>query len=181
LSESLTGCAKTQFLFYEFLELQDGGAVMKNDLTGMIADFVFRSAPDLASRLEYQAEALDEAKCIDPVIGRWVDENDSKYLLSAFALNDNDFAERFPAVERTTGSDRQQVIAALEEHFEHCRHCSLKRGYDLELDARVKKACRQNSAVLLQILEEDEAESSTKDEQRILKLEPARSCRTLPG
>jgi hypothetical protein len=130
---------------------------MKNDLTNVIADFVFKSAPDLASRLESQAEALDEAKCTNPVLGKWIDENDVKYLLSTFALNDKDFAEKFPATAPTTSAERRQVVAALEEHFEHCQHCSLKRAYDLELDARIKQACQQNSDFLLQMLEEDEA------------------------
>ncbi|HKY05937.1 MAG TPA: hypothetical protein VJQ56_13665 [Blastocatellia bacterium] len=147
---------------------------MKNDLTDVIAAFVFRSAPDLASRLEAQAEALDEAKCNNPVIGRWVDENDVKYLLSAFALNDKDFAERFPAMAHTSKAERQQVIAVFEEHFEHCKHCSLKRGYDLEMDARIKQACKQNSDFLLQMLEEEDAEPSKEDEHPGLQFEPVR-------
>lgn len=147
---------------------------MKNDLTDVIADFVFKSAPDLASRLESQAEALDEAKCSNPVLGRWIDENDVKYLLSTFALNDQDFAEKFPAMAHTTKAERQRVVAALEEHFEHCTHCSLKRGYDLELDARIKQACQQNSDFLLQILEEEETEPSKEDEHPDLELVTAR-------
>lgn len=131
----------------------------KADLIDLIADLVFKSAPDLASRLEAQAEALDEAKCINPVIGRWVDENDVKYLLNTFALNDKDFAERFPAMAHTSGVERQRVIAALGEHFEHCKHCSLKRGYDLELDARIKQASRQNSDLLLRLMADDQATS----------------------
>ena len=147
---------------------------MKNDLTNVIADFVFRSAPDLASRLEAQAEALAEAKCINPVIGRWVDENDVKYLLSTFGLNDKDFAERFPAMAHTSRAERERVVAALEEHFEQCQHCSLKRGYDLELDARIKQACQKNSDFLLQVLREDEAESPKEDDHPSMELEPAR-------
>ena len=147
---------------------------MKNDLTDVIADFVFNSAPDLASRLESQAEALDEAKCSSPVLGRWIDENDVKYLFSTFALNDKDFAEKFPAMAHTTVTERQRVVAALEKHFEHCQHCSLKRGYDLELDARINQACQQNSAFLLQMLNEDETEPSTEDEHPGLELEPVR-------
>jgi hypothetical protein len=130
---------------------------MKPNLTDLIADFVFKSAPDLASRLEAQAEALDEAKCINPLIGRWVDEHDVKYLMSTFALNDRDFAERFPAMAQTSEAERQRVIAALEEHFEHCKHCSLKRGYDLELDARIKQASKQNSDLLLRLMADDQA------------------------
>lgn len=144
---------------------------MKNDLTNAIADFVFRSAPDVADRLEAQAEALDEAKCTNPLLGQWVDENDVKYLLSTFALSDKDFAEKFPAMAQTTEAERQRVIAAFEEHFEHCQHCSLKRAYDLELDTRIKQACQQNSDVLLKLLEEDETESSKEDDHLGLELE----------
>ena len=146
---------------------------MKNDLTDVIADFVFQSAPDLASRLESQAEALAEAKCSNPVLGKWIDENDVKYLLSTLALNDEDFAERFPAMAQTNRAERQQVIAALEEHFNHCLHCSLKRGYDLELDARIKQACHQNSDLLLQLLEENETELAQVDENPGMEPEPA--------
>ncbi|HEX5733540.1 MAG TPA: hypothetical protein VF131_11960 [Blastocatellia bacterium] len=145
----------------------------KEDLTDAIAEFVYKSAPDLASRLESQAEALDEAKCINPVIGSWVDENDVKYLLSTFALNDKDFADRFPSMAHTTRAERQRVIAALEEHFEHCQHCSLKRGYDLELDARIKQACRQNSDRLLRLIGEEDSESSKEEDHPTINLEPA--------
>jgi hypothetical protein len=147
---------------------------MKTDLTDVIANFVFKSAPDLASRLESQAEALDEAKCSNPVLGRWIDENDVKYLFSTFALNDEDFAVRFPAMAHTTKAERQRVIAAFEEHFEHCQHCSLKRGYDLELDARIKQVCQENSDFLLQMLEEDETESSKEDDHKRVELELVR-------
>ena len=147
---------------------------MNNDLTDLIADFVFKSAPDLASRLESQAEALDEAKCTNPVLGRWIDENDVKYLFSVFALNDKDFAERFPTISPMSRAERQQVAAALEGHFEYCMHCSLKRGYDLELDARIKQACEQNSDFLLQILAEDEPETSKEDDHSNMELEPVR-------
>jgi hypothetical protein len=147
---------------------------MKNDMTDVIAEFVFKSAPDLAARLESQAEALAEAKCSNPVLGRWIDENDVKYLFSTLDLNDEDFAERFPAMAQTTKSERQRVVAALEEHFDHCQHCSLKRGYDLELDARIKQACQQNSDFFLQMLGEDEAETSQEDEHPVMEPEPVR-------
>lgn len=147
---------------------------MKNDLTDVIADFVFKSAPNLADRLKSQAEALDEAKCSNPVLGRWIDENDVNYLFSAFALSDEDFAEKFPAMAQTTIAERQQVIAALEEHFGFCQHCSLKRAYDLELDARIKQACEQNSDFLLQLLEEDDETELAKERESLeVKLEPA--------
>lgn len=144
---------------------------MKNDLTDVITDLVFKSAPDLADRLEAQSEALDEAKCINPLLGQWIDENDVKYLLSTFALSDKDFTERFPAMAHTTEEQRRRVIATFEEHFEHCQHCSLKRAYDLELDARIKQTCRENSDALLQLLEEDETESSKEDDHPGLELE----------
>ncbi len=141
---------------------------MKSDLTDKIADFVFMTTPDLASRLEYQAEALREAKCTNPVVGRWIDENDVKYLLSAFALEEKDFAAKFPTLAHITAQERQQAITTIEDHLEKCPHCSLKRGYDLELDAKIKQECQKNRDVLLQLLkEEEEADSSDDDDHEI--------------
>lgn len=130
---------------------------MESDITDMIAEMVRQAAPELASRLEYQELALRESECVAPSVGRWIDDNSVKYLLSAFALEDKDFAERFPALAHITGPERQQFIAAVEAHFDQCKHCYLKRGFDLELDARIKLTCRQNSAALLELLEEETA------------------------
>ena len=133
---------------------------MEYDITKVIADFVLQATPDLTSRLEYQAEALREVNCIDPTLGQWIDANDVEYLLSAFDLADDDFAERYPEMAHITEEERQRLIAALEAHFEQCPHCSLKRGYDLEMDARIEQTFQQNNKLLLQILEEDEADLS---------------------
>lgn len=148
---------------------------MKPDIIDMIADLVFRTAPDLASRLEYQEEALREAECTTPAVGRWINNNDVKYVLSAFALEDKDFAAKFPAMAKITGAQRQQFIATLETHFDECPHCSLKRGYDLELDARIKQVCQQNSDVLLQLLEEEDESDSKEADHWLKKLKPALS------
>lgn len=143
---------------------------MKTNITNVIADLVLQSEPDLAARLEAQAEALREVECTNPVLGRWIDAHDVKYLLSTFALNDDDFAGRFPAMAHITGPERQRVAAALEAHCEQCPHCSLKRGYDLELDARIKQASQRNSTALLQLLEDDGVDQSDEDEHQGLAL-----------
>ena len=144
--------------------------MMKPDITDVIAELVLESTPELAARLEAQAEALREVECINPVFGRWVDANDVKYLLSTFNLSDKDFAAKFPSIEGLTGENRQQLIAAIEAHCDSCPHCSLKRGYDLELDTRIKQACQQNNKLLLQLLEEDETDSSEEERPgKILK------------
>ena len=129
---------------------------MKTDLTEIIADLVLQSAPELTSRSEYQAEALMEIKCTSPTLeGQWLDTYEIKYLFSILALGDEDFTARFPALARFAGPERRQLIGTLERHLERCQHCSLKRGYDLELDQRIKEVCRENSTLLLQLLEED--------------------------
>jgi hypothetical protein len=144
---------------------------MEPEITDTIADLVRQANPELETRLAYQAEALREHECTDPLIGKWVDANDVKYLLSTFDLADEDFAERFPTMAHVKREDRRRVAEAIERHFEQCTHCSLKRGYDLELDAQIKRACGQNSALLLELLGEDEAELAEEGEQRGLILE----------
>jgi hypothetical protein len=148
---------------------------MKSDITNVIAELVLESDSDLATRLEYQAEALRTTECTNPVIGQWVDENDVKYLLSTFALGDKDFAARFPAMGYITAPERQRVIAAIEAHCNDCPHCSLKRGYDMELDARIKQACQQNNSALLQLLKDEMAETSEESENQGLTPEKALS------
>jgi hypothetical protein len=130
---------------------------MKSEITDVIAELVLQTTPDLESRLEDQAEALREVQCVNPLLGRWIDAYDVKYLLSTFALTDKDFAARFPSMAHIAMRERQKVVAAIEEHFDRCPHCYLKRAYDLELDARIKQACQQNNSLLLQLLEEDDA------------------------
>jgi hypothetical protein len=149
---------------------------MKSDITNVIADLVRQATPDLESRLEYQAEALREVKCTTPVLGQWIDANDVKYLLSTFALEDKNFDERFPAIAHIAGQERQHLIATIKTHLEECPHCSLKRGYDLELDARIKQACQQNNSALLQLLEEDGTDSSDEPLHQDTEPESARSA-----
>jgi hypothetical protein len=158
--------------FTFFIEHPKEVYVMKTAFTVMIADLILKTAPDIASRLEYQAEALREAECTKPVVGLWIDENDVKYLLSAFALEQKDFAARFPAMAHITEQERQQVITTIEDHLDSCPHCSLKRGYDLELDARIKQECQKNREILLQLLEEEEeSDSSDEDDHESAELE----------
>ena len=137
------------------------------NVAALIADMVRQSDAELTARFEYQAEALSEIACTNPVIGHWVDASDVEYLLSTFALGGKDFAAKFPAMAHITEQQRHQLIATIKAHIEECQHCSLKRGYDLELDARIKQACQQNSDHLLRLLEEDDGDGATEDDHRI--------------
>ena len=128
---------------------------MTIDITYKIADILRWEKPELEERLGDQAQALNENKCIDPNIGRLVDANDVKYLFSALELEDEDFAEFFPKIANIKKPERRQIIATIESHFERCKHCALKRGYDWELDAQIKNICLQNKDTLLQMLDED--------------------------
>jgi hypothetical protein len=128
---------------------------MKSKIIDAIADLTLQATPDLATRLEYQEEALRDVQCTNPVIGAWIDANDVEYLLSTFDLNDQDFAARFPAMAHSTKSVRQRLIATIEAHCERCQHCSLKRGYDLELDARIEQAGQDNRQSILGLIKEE--------------------------
>lgn len=136
-------------------------------ITDVFADMVRQSYPELNARLEDQAEALREIACTEPIIGRWVDANDVSYLLSTFALGGKDFAAKFPTMAHITEQQRQRLVATIEAHMEQCKHCSLKRGYDLELDARIEQAYQQNSDQLLRLLEEDGGDGATEVDHKI--------------
>ena len=126
------------------------------DITDIIAELVRQKNTDVDSRLAYQAEELSEVRCINPLIGRWVDSNAVEYMLSALDLDDEDFAARFPAAN-VGAAERRRVAAAIEGHLGVCKHCSLKRGYEEELDGRIERACLEERDFLLRLIEEDEA------------------------
>lgn len=149
---------------------------MGSEISDIITDLVFLADVDLEARLEAQAEALRESGCVNPILGRWVDENEVNYLLATLALKDEDFTEEFPSMAHITWQERQGLIAALESHFEQCPHCSLKRGYDLEMDARIEQTCEQNNNTLLRILKEDEDDSTDESDHIIIELTPALSA-----
>ena len=139
---------------------------MTTDITYKIADILRLEKPELAERLNDQAQELIDNKCIDPIIGRLIDENDVKYLFSALELEDEDFAEFFPQIAGIKKNERRQFIETIETHFNRCKHCTLKRGYDEELDGQIKNICLQNKDALLLMLDED-ADISEGEHQNI--------------
>jgi hypothetical protein len=73
---------------------------MKRDVTDFIAVFVVEADSDNASRMKYHAEAFRVNVCADPIsFRRQVNAKDVKLLFSAFALEDKDFAVRYPTLE----------------------------------------------------------------------------------
>lgn len=126
------------------------------DFDNLIIDLVRKAEPDLDSRLESQAEALNELKCTEPVLGKWIDEYDVEYLMAAFDLDDEEFASNFPAMAHLNQNDRNQIIDAFEKHFDQCPHCYLKRGYDMELNARIERAYTTNNTAVVQQLQSAE-------------------------
>lgn len=150
---------------------------MKSNIEDAIANFVFQIATDLTSRLEVQEESLRETECTNPTLGRWLDANGANYLLSVLNLGDKDFAEMHPAMAHVSAPERRRFAAELENHFTQCSHCSLARGYELELDARIEQACRQNNRHLLQQLKkENEADLSEEGDHQNGELSQAFSA-----
>lgn len=134
------------------------------DISDIIVEILRQAEPDLDSRLKYQAEALSEDKCTSPLIGKWIDANHVQYLFAAFALNDADFAEYFPKMAHVTEHHRKRITKTFEHHFDHCKHCSLKRGYDLELDSRIERTFRENRDHLLRQLKPEQAKTSIESD-----------------
>ena len=144
---------------------------MESDFSDIIVSMLRQAEPDLDARLEYQAEALQEAACTEPLLGQWIETHHVQYLLSAFALSDSDFAENFPKMAHVNEHQRKRIINAFEDHFEHCRRCSLKRGYDLELDSRIERTLRKNREDLIHHLKPADPKTSS-DADHLDLLEP---------
>ena len=128
---------------------------MQTDFTETLATFFRQTDLELQTRIEGQEEALQDIRCTDLLVGRWIDSAFTSYLFAAFNLTDAEFTEMFPQLE-ISATHRQQVIAVMENHLSQCQRCSLKQGYDLEFEARFKKACKPNRDLLMSLLNEDE-------------------------
>lgn len=143
---------------------------MESDFSDIIVKLLREAEPELDGRLEYQAEALNEEECTNPLLGRWIDANHVEYLLAAFSLNDSDFEEYFPQMTGLTEHHRKRIVRAFQDHFELCRHCSLKRGYDAELDGKILRLCRENKDYLIHQLKPENKETVTEGDHLDLQV-----------
>jgi hypothetical protein len=87
----------------------------------------------LAGLVIQQEEPLEESKCIDPAIGRWVDEFDVPFLLEVLSTGDEEFKSEFAAV-RLSEQERLNLLESIVIHIAECPYCQLKMEYDAELD-----------------------------------------------
>lgn len=142
---------------------------MKTNMFDAIANLVWQSSSEVRIRSLKQREALRENKCSQPEMGRWVDRHDVNHLLSMLELDDLEFSSRFP-MSHASSQDRRRLAAALARHFEQCIHCSLKRGYDVELDGRIEQACKEHAEELLILLNDEEVEVADESDHQYLDL-----------
>jgi len=143
---------------------------MASDFSDIIVDLVHEAEPGLDERLEVQAEELRNLKCTNPLFGKWIDAYDVEYLLAAFALNDSDFAEHFPKMRHISQQDRIEIVKAFEAHIHNCAHCHRKRGYDIEMDARIEDAFREHQACYLKAKHNPQKTSADSDSENSRKL-----------
>lgn len=122
---------------------------------------------DLPTRLVSQEEALDDLTCTEPRLGKWFEENTVSYVLAAFNLSDEDFAETFPALKHISASQRQTIIQTFLAHIEACPKCFRKRSYDLEFEGRLESALQEDREVLLAKLDQSGAGESF-DEDHVI-------------
>ncbi len=73
------------------------------------------------------------------------------WLRSVFALEDADFAPRFP-YKKFTKPERERFIADLEAHVKECLRCSLKCKYDDELNEQIEAGLAQNAESLSRLV-----------------------------
>jgi hypothetical protein len=138
---------------------------MKADITKVIANTLLNEPEaDLFSRLNDQEEALGDSECIFPLIGSWMEQFGADHLLSIFSLDDICFAKRFPQMAQITARERKLMRSMFEEHLEHCSHCWLRRGFDLDLNSQIDRSLRRNKNVLLKLMTDDTCEELSEGE-----------------
>jgi len=129
---------------------------MEYDITHLIAKIV-RDQPDFDRRMNERADSLGGIACIKPSIGQWTDAG-IEFLFAALELDDADFARQLPALADLTKPARAQLLRTFSDHVSVCPHCAAKYDRELDLNARVEKALRENSDLLLrQLLAETSA------------------------
>lgn len=127
---------------------------MKVIVSNTLATLIRQADPEVEFRLEAQATALKESRCINYKIGQWL-VDDVDYLMAVLDLDDVNFAERFPSIAHYNEQKRQETKAEIQHHLEFCQHCALRYGYALELDARIMRVCRENKDLVKLFDEED--------------------------
>jgi len=139
---------------------------MDSDIINVF-DLMQRKESDLPTRLASQEEALDELTCTEPRLGRWFEENTVSYVLAAFNLSDEDFAEVFPDLKHISAVQRQNIIQAFVDHIERCPKCYRKRSFDLEFEGRLESALQENREELLAKLDQSGADEPSEEEHVI--------------
>lgn len=127
---------------------------MKLTVNSALANLI-RQDPEVEFRLEAQANALRESRCIDYRMGQWL-VDDVDYLMAVLDLDDFNFAKRFPSIAHYGEQKRQQTKAEIKHHLEFCQQCALRYGYALELDARIMRVCRENKEGFLRLFDEED-------------------------
>jgi hypothetical protein len=140
---------------------------MKLTVNSALANLIRQADPEVEFRLEAQADALRENRCIDYRLGQWL-VDDVDYLMAVLDLDDFNFAERFPSLAHYNEQKRVETKAELQHHLEYCQHCALRYGYALELDARIARVCRENKEDLMRLFDEED-----KDLAEVGQLEDA--------
>ncbi len=115
----------------------------EKDLIAFLSGLIIEKDADVPHRLEDQDAALRELKCTNPAVGSWIDACDFPFLIETLLLSVAVFSQEFPNV-KLTAEERREFANALEAHCESCAHCHLKRAYDIELQARVRKVFVEN-------------------------------------
>jgi len=124
---------------------------MEYDIRDTIANFVRKSDPDFERHKEEREQGLRRTSCINSNLGRWMDIG-IEFLFSVLELDDRDFTVRLPILAHFTKTDRRRFLRLLQEHVQVCHHCALKHEDELDLNARIERACQDNSQLLLQEL-----------------------------
>jgi hypothetical protein len=126
---------------------------MEYDITGTIANLVIKGDSGFEQYMEDQEETLHRIKCNDLFYGGLI-EMGVEVLFSLFDLEDQEFAQRLPALAHLDRSGRQQFLEQIEHHLENCEHCAIAYQNELELNARIEQVCCANREELLDQLEE---------------------------
>lgn len=117
---------------------------MNTKLVELLSKLIAETDDDTRYRFRAQQEALDELKCTQPPLGKWIESCDYSFLMDTLNLSDRIFAKEFPDM-RLPFAERKRFAEELSRHCEDdCARCHLKKMYDLQWESCVDKAIAEN-------------------------------------
>lgn len=113
------------------------GSSSRPEVENMLEKILAVGGSQIVDRLKEYAAKIEAADCTQHEIGSWVNAHYVPLLLSALALDDEDFDAEYPGERSVSAEEREALAEAIQAHAGDCPRCALKVASDNEWDEYV--------------------------------------------